>query len=49
MKHIKTLSRRPRRAQDDDNGADLNFFIATLQFGLDILTALQTKKLSEQQ
>lgn len=50
MKHLKTISRMPRRAQEDDgNDVDLNFLIASLQFGLDILTALQTKKLSEEQ
>lgn len=46
VKHLSNISKWPALAADDE--ADLSFIIATLQFGLTILQALQTKKISQQ-
>jgi len=46
VKHLSNISKWPAPAADDE--ADLSFIIATLQFGLTILQALQTKKISQQ-
>ncbi len=46
VKHLSNISPWPALAAADE--ADLSFVIATLQFGLTILQALQTKKISQQ-
>jgi hypothetical protein len=45
VRHLRKLSQRPSLAQDDN--ADINFIIATLELALTILEAMQTKKLSQ--
>lgn len=45
MKHFKTLTRKPAKAEDD---VDLPFVIASLQLSLTVLQALQTKKQTQE-
>ncbi|MCL4216230.1 MAG: hypothetical protein KJ052_04390 [Candidatus Hydrogenedentes bacterium] len=42
MKHVKVITKAPTLANDDN--LDLPFIIATIQFVLTILQALQSKK-----
>ena len=46
MKHVKEITKRPVQAAEDSD-VDLDFIIASLTFGLTVLSGLQTKKASQ--
>lgn len=44
MNHVKAMTKWPDLGDDT---VDLNFILATMQFAVTVLSALQTKKASE--